>query len=531
MILWRSGPFIKLQSPYNNKLLSTAHFYYNAPFCNQIIESMPSNAKLNILFAASEAAPLIKTGGLADVAGSLPAALRELGHDVRLVLPAYPQAIEKLGNVITVASIKVGGHLQPVKILSGQLANGVPCYLVDAPEYFSRQGNPYLAPNGHEWGDNAERFALFCRTIIAIGQNRSQLRWQPDIIHCNDWQTGLVAPLLSTEPSPPATIFTIHNLAYQGLFNQETFDRLDLPEALWTLHGLEFHNQLSYIKGGIVYSDRVNTVSPTYAQEVLTAEYGYGLEGLLSHRTDHFSGIINGIDYQEWDPSSDSRIPHDYDHTSFQLKQLNKKALQAHFNLPKKPDAPLFGYIGRLVGQKGVDLILDVIPGIIDRGGQVILLGSGEANLELAMKKVHKKHPEQTGLYIGYNEDLAHQVEAGCDAFLMPSRFEPCGLNQIYSLRYGTVPIVRHTGGLADTVVDVTPESLADGSATGFHFKEATSTALWGAVERALDFYQHSQAHWQRLAITGMQQDLSWASSAEHYQHLYLKALADIIDN
>ncbi len=490
---------------------------------------MPRDTKLKILFAASEAAPLIKTGGLADVAGSLPAALREQGHDVRLVLPAYPQALEKMGKVTATQSIKVHGHQQPVQIFSGQLANKVPCYLVDAPEYFSRQGNPYLAPNGREWGDNAERFALFCRAIIAIGQNRSQLRWQPDIIHCNDWQTGLVAPLLSTESNAPATIFTIHNLAYQGLFDQATFKRLDLPDALWTLHGLEFHNQLSYIKGGIVYSDRVNTVSPTYAQEVLTAEYGYGLEGLLSHRADHFSGIINGIDYQEWNPSSDSRIPHHYDHTSFQKKRLNKKALQAHFNLPQKPDAPLFGYIGRLVEQKGVDLILDVIPGIIDRGGQVILLGSGEAHLEQAMRRVHQQFPEQTGLYIGYNEDLAHQVEAGSDAFLMPSRFEPCGLNQIYSLRYGTVPIVRHTGGLADTVVDVTAKSLADGTATGFHFEEATGKALWGAVERALNFYQQSRAHWQRLAITGMQQDLSWASSAEHYLQLYTEALGDTI--
>ncbi len=489
---------------------------------------MSTSSTLNILFAASEAAPLIKTGGLADVAGSLPAALRELGHDVRLVLPAYPQTIEKIGELTTVATLKLGGYQQPINILSSLLDNGVPCYLVDAPEYFSRQGNPYLAPNGHEWGDNAERFALFCRAIIAIGQNRSQLKWQPDLIHCNDWQTGLVAPLLSTEPNRPATLFTIHNLAYQGLFEQSTFNRLALPEELWTLHGLEFHDQLSYIKGGIVYSDRVNTVSPTYAQEVLTTEFGYGLEGLLSHRTNHFSGIINGIDYQEWNPTHDSRIHHHYDHTSFQLKQLNKKALQAHFNLPQKPNAPLFGYIGRLVEQKGVDLILQIIPGIIDRGGQVVMLGSGEAKLEKAMQEMHKKFPEQTGLFIGYDEDLAHQVEAGCDAFLMPSRFEPCGLNQIYSLRYGTVPIVRHTGGLADTVVDVTPETLADGSATGFHFDEASSSALWGAVERALDFYQHSRSHWQRLAITGMQQDLSWASSAEHYQTLYIKALADL---
>ncbi|MCF6283387.1 MAG: glycogen synthase GlgA [Candidatus Polarisedimenticolaceae bacterium] len=489
---------------------------------------MSTNSKLNILFAASEAAPLIKTGGLADVAGSLPAALRELGHDVRLILPAYPQTIDKLGKVSTAATLKMGGHQQPIRILRGTLDNGVPCYLVDAPEYFSRQGNPYLSPNGHEWGDNAERFALFSRAIIAIGQNRSQLKWQPDVIHCNDWQTGLVAPLLSTEPGRPATIFTIHNLAYQGLFDQSTFNRLELPEELWTLHGLEFHDQLSYIKGGIVYADRVNTVSPTYAKELLTAEFGYGLEGLLSHRTDHFSGIINGIDYQEWDPNNDSRIPHHYDHHSFQLKQLNKQALQRAFGLPDKPDALLFGYIGRLVAQKGVDLILQVIPGIIDRGGQVIMLGSGEAELEQAMEEVHQRFPKQTGLFIGYDEDRAHQVEAGCDAFLMPSRFEPCGLNQIYSLRYGTVPIVRHTGGLADTVIDVTPETLTNGTATGFHFNKATGTALWGAVERALDFYQHSRSHWERLAITGMQQDLSWASSAEHYQALYIKALSDL---
>ena len=488
---------------------------------------MSKSPKLNILFASSEAAPLIKTGGLADVAGSLPAALRERGHDVRLILPAYPQTLEKSKKVTTAATLKMGGHQQPIKILRSRLENGVPCYLVDAPEYFARQGNPYLAPNGHEWGDNAERFTLFCRAVVAIGQNRSQLKWQPDLIHCNDWQTGLVAPLLSTEPARPATLFTIHNLAYQGLFDQSTFYRLALPEELWTLHGLEFHDQLAFIKGGIVYSDRVNTVSPTYAKEVLTAEFGYGLEGLLSHRADHFSGIINGIDYDEWNPATDSRIPYHYDHHSFHLKQQNKAALQRAFGLPEQPDAPLFGYIGRLVEQKGVDLILQVIPGILDRGGQVVMLGSGERRLEQAMREIHQRYPRQIGLFIGYDEDRAHQIEAGCDAFMMPSRFEPCGLNQIYSLRYGTVPIVRHTGGLADTIVDVTPETLSNGTATGFHFYKTTATALWKTVERALDFYQHSRSHWQRLAITGMQQDLSWSTSAEHYQALYLEALAD----
>ena len=488
---------------------------------------MSKSSKLNILFASSEAAPLIKTGGLADVAGSLPAALRKLGHDVRLILPAYPQALEKIKRTSTAAILKLAGHRQPVKILRSRLDNGVPCYLVDAAEYFNRQGNPYIAPNGHEWGDNAERFALFCHAITTISQNHSRLRWRPDLIHCNDWQTGLVAPLLSTEPTRPATIFTIHNLAYQGLFNQSTFNRLALPEELWTLHGLEFHNQLSFIKGGIVYSDRINTVSPTYAKEVLTAEYGYGLEGLLSHRTDHFSGIINGIDYQEWNPATDSRIPYHYDHDSFHLKQQNKQALQKAFGLPENPDALLFGYIGRLVEQKGGDLILQIIPDILDRGGQVIMLGSGERELEQAMRQAHQSHPDQTGLFIGYDEKRAHQIEAGCDAFLMPSRFEPCGLNQIYSLRYGTVPIVRRTGGLADTVVDLTPETLANGTATGFHFDKPTGTALWEAVERALDLYQHSRPHWDQLAITGMQQDLSWTSSAEHYQALYLKALTD----
>ena len=483
---------------------------------------------LRILFAASEAAPLIKTGGLADVAGSLPTALRELGHDARLILPAYPQAVAASEPVQRVASLHLPGCSSPVHLLESKLASGVPVYLVDAPEYFDRRGNPYMAPEGGEWRDNAERFALFCRVVVEIAQNRAGLNWQSDLVHCNDWQTGLIAPLLSFENPRPATLFTIHNLAYQGLFPAATFDHLALPEELWTLHGLEFHDNLSFIKGGIVYSDRVNTVSPTYANEVRTAAFGYGLQGLLSHRTDHFSGIINGIDYQEWNPATDQHIPYNYDHNNFELKRLNKLALQREFGLPENDKVQLFGYIGRLVEQKGVDLILQVLPGILDRGGQVILLGTGERNLEQALAEAHQRHPDRTGVYVGYSEEKAHRVEAGCDVFLMPSRFEPCGLNQIYSLRYGTVPIVRRTGGLADTVVDVSPGSLTSGTATGFLFDEPTGAALWEAVERSMDFYQRTESDWQRLAITGMQQNLSWSTSARHYEALYQKALSDL---
>ncbi|MCG8045298.1 MAG: glycogen synthase GlgA [Candidatus Thiodiazotropha endolucinida] len=481
---------------------------------------------MKILFASSEATPLIKTGGLADVAGSLPAALNNIGQDCRLILPGYPDVLEKADNLQSLTQLEIAGETSPVRLLQGSCGpHRVPLYVIDAPHRFNRAGNPYLSPEGMNWPDNAERFSLFCHAVTELALNRIDHDWQPDVVHANDWQTGLIAPLLSTQENRPATLFTIHNLAYQGLFDHATFLRLGLPDELWSYHHLEFHDQLSFIKGGIALSDRVNTVSPSYAAEIKTAEFGYGLEGLLNHRKDHFSGVLNGIDYHEWDPLSDRHIDTPYSAESFADKRNNKLALQQEYGLPEDENIQLFGYIGRLVDQKGVDLILQVLPGIMDAGAQMVMLGSGNKDLEHALEKISNRYHSRVGVFIGYDEGLSHRIEAGCDSFIMPSRFEPCGLNQMYSLRYGTVPIVRRTGGLADTVVDVNPTTLVNGSATGFVFDNADGSSLWGAMEHAINFYRRSATDWEILARAGMQQDFSWEASAQHYLELYQTAI------
>lgn len=484
---------------------------------------------MKILFCSSEATPWIKTGGLADVAGSLPVALRAMGHDCQLILPAYPQAVQKSSDLHVAAELNLPGQVNPVRLLSGtDGSHDLPILLVDAPMFFDRPGNPYLSPEGSNWPDNADRFSLFCRAAVQVAMDACGLEWKPDILHGNDWQTGLVAPLLYGIPNRPATVFTIHNLAYQGLFERRDFERLRLPQSLWGIQGLEFYDQLSFIKGGIAFSDQVNTVSPTYADEVRTSTYGYGLEGLLRYLGGNFTGILNGIDYQTWDPEHDPYITKPYNAARFESKSTNKLALQQEFGLPENQQILLFGYIGRLVDQKGVDLILQVLPGIMDSGAQIVFLGSGNAELERSLLKLNSKYPSRVGVRIGYDEQLSHRIEAGCDCFLMPSRFEPCGLNQMYSLRYGTVPVVRSTGGLADTVVDVAASSLSQGSATGFVFEQPDGESLWQAVKRAIDLYHRPDDAWRRLATNGMRQDFSWEASAKRYLELYAKALRPI---
>lgn len=483
---------------------------------------------MKILFAASEAAPLIKTGGLADVAGSLPLALSHVGQDCRLILPGYPEVMTGADDLEPVAELSLHGESAPVRLLAGTSGpHRVPLYVVDAPVWFQRPGNPYVASHGKDWEDNAQRFACFCRAVVEVALNRTGLDWQPDLVHANDWQTGLVAPLLQDIPGRPATLFTIHNLAYQGLFDYNTFEQLGLAKELWSYKALEFHQHLSFIKGGIALSDRVNTVSPSYAEEVKSAEFGYGLEGLLKHRGSHFSGILNGIDYHLWDPQNDPYLPHPFSAEDLGGKRLNKLALQREFGLPEDTRIQLFGYIGRLVDQKGVDLILQTLPGLMDSGVQVVMLGSGNKDLEHALERINNRYHSRVGVRIGYDEGLSHRIEAGCDCFIMPSRFEPCGLNQMYSLRYGTVPIVRRTGGLADTVVDVNPATLTNGSATGFVFENPDAASLWGALEHAIHFYRRSETDWEILARTGMQQDLSWEASAQHYLEVYTRAIED----
>lgn len=473
-----------------------------------------------ILFVTSEAHPLIKTGGLADVSGSLPKAFTELDQDVRLILPRY-QAINTHGeNLRYLCSLRVDNR--NVNILETKLPNSkVVVWLVDYPGYFNYPGNPYVDEDGNAWPNNAERFALFCRVATEVAMNRINQDWQPDVVHCNDWQSGLVPALLSLEYEPPKTVFTIHNMAYQGLFPAATATTLNLPIELLHPEGLEFHSLLSFIKGGLVYSDRITTVSPTYALEIQTAEFGYGLEGLLEHRKDVLSGIINGIDQEQWNPSTDPLIQQPYKATTLAQKRANKAELQKRLGLPVNEHVPLFGLIGRLVEQKGIDLILECLPEMIfSMPMQFALLGSGDKGYEKKLANLSHLYPDKIAINIGYDESLAHLIEAGADIFLMPSRFEPCGLNQMYSQRYGTIPIVRKTGGLADTVVDTLPHTLADNTATGIVFNDANDSALLEAIKRSLILYANADA-WKKMQLNGMKKDFSWQQSATHYLSLY----------
>ena len=477
-----------------------------------------------ILLVASEAHPLIKTGGLGDVAGSLPVALQSLHTDVRLLLPAYRDAVARVGRLRTVTTVTVPGLDAPVRILEGRLpGTSVITWLVDFPPAYDRPGNPYLDPAGQAWPDNAMRFALLAHVAVALALGRTRLHWRPDVVHCHDWQSGLVPALLAPEINRPATVFTIHNLAYQGLFPYETFKALGLPASLWSLDALEFHGQLSFIKGGIAFSDRLTTVSPTYAREIQTPEFGSGLDGLLRLRAERLSGILNGINSQEWNPARDPMIAKPYSTRRLQDKLPNKLALQSELGLRVEAQTSLIGMVGRLVQQKGIDLVLEALPGLMQRPLQLAMLGTGEAAYEAALRAMAARYPGRLAVTIGYDERLAHMIEAGADMFLMPSRFEPCGLNQLYSLRYGTIPIVQHVGGLADTVVDITAENLKTGKATGVVIEEASADALLAAVDHALVLHQNTR-RWKQVMCTGMRRDFTWRHSATEYLRLYQQA-------
>ncbi len=477
-----------------------------------------------ILFASSEAAPLIKTGGLADISGSLPAALKSLRQAVRLVIPAYPAAVHNAGQLRKITTLKIAGH--SVNLLEGRMPNSQAIvWLVDSPAHFSRDGGIYTDHSGHDWADNAERFTLFSRVVVEIAMNRAGLNWRPEVVHCNDWQTALVPALLSLEESRPGTVFSIHNLAYQGIFPYQTFVDLDLPAAYWSYRSLEYYGKLSFIKGGLVFADRLTTVSPTYAEEICKPTLGYGLDILLRYRRDRLTGILNGVDYDVWDPTNDPFIPTPYSAAQPTGKQPNKHALQRHFGLPQKT-VPLLGMVSRMVEQKGIDLVLDAIPELLRHPLQLVILGSGEKRFEKAAMALAKNHPKQIGVSIGYDEALAHLIEAGADMFLMPSRFEPCGLNQLYSLRYGTPPIVHRTGGLADTVVHTDAQSLDTGTATGFVFEFPDTQGLLWAINQGLECYS-KQDCWSRVMNNAMRQDFSWSQSARLYLAIYRQAIQD----
>jgi starch synthase len=476
-----------------------------------------------ILYVSSEAFPLVKTGGLADVAGSLPPALLKKSQDVRLLLPAYPEVLDKI-RYRKVRSSSSYYNLD-LEIIETRLPGSkVIVWLVDCPALFDRPGGPYADEHGKEWQDNALRFAVFCQAAVDISLNKLQLDWQPDVVHCNDWQTGLVPALLSLQAERPVTVFTIHNLAYQGVFGPHTFTDLNLPDELWHIDGLEFYDQLSFIKGGLAYADIITTVSPRYAIEILQPEFGCGLEGLLKNRIEDLTGILNGIDEKLWNPGADNYLKQKYNRLSLNKKSINKTELQKELSLPVDAAIPMIGMIGRLVEQKGLEIFIQSLPGLLSLPVQIVILGSGDPHYESQLTKWAQRQAGRLKIIIGYDESLAHRIEAACDIYLMPSTFEPCGLNQLYSLRYGTLPIVAHVGGLADTVTDASEENVDNGTANGFVLQYHTKISLITAVLRALALYQKPDL-WRQLQINAMSGDFSWETSAEHYIKLYQQAL------
>jgi starch synthase len=477
---------------------------------------------VKILFATSEIAPWVKTGGLGDVAGALPAALRALGHDVRVLVPAYPALLQAFPDATEIARPHWLGGLLPTPGLRQAVApDGTPLLLLDYRHYFDRPGNPYLGPEGRDWLDNHLRFGLLSRVAAWLGSEASSLDWAPDIVHCNDWQTGLAPAYLAYRAERPAkSLFTVHNLAFQGLFDHASLFELGLPDAAWSMHGVEFYGHLSFLKAGLQHASAISTVSPSYAREIQTDAEGMGMAGLLRHRADDLTGILNGIDTRDWDPTRDRHLAKHYGPRRIEDKAINKAKLQEEVGLEVRADLPLFAVVSRLTEQKGLDLFLDVAAKTIDLPAQIVVLGSGAHALEHGWNSFAQRHPGRCAVRIGFDEGFAHRIEAGADIFVMPSRFEPCGLNQLYSLRYGTPPVVRATGGLADTVIDAADEKHGN----GFVFGPATATALLDALRRATDAFRDPLL-WRRLQRHGMARDSSWAEAASHYVALYQKLL------
>ena len=482
---------------------------------------------LNILFVSSEVEPFAKTGGLADVSGTLPQAIKDSGHEIRIIMPRYGSISErkyKLHDVIRLKDIEipVGKDKKIANVNSSFIANvksKVQVYFLANKDLFDRAGM-YVSPDSKkDYVDNDVRFIFFCRGVL---ETLKRLGWQPDIIHCNDWQTGLIPAYIKTIYSHDPffkhikTVFTIHNLAYQGAFPAPSFEKTGLPESEFNPEGVEFYGKLNFMKAGLVYSDIITTVSEKYAEEICgSEEYGCGLQGVLQKRKSHLHGILNGIDYTVWNPETDELIVKRYDGRTLEGKSDNKKEVLERFGLTYKERTPLIGIISRLVDQKGLDLIKEVADDLMKLDIQFVMLAAGEKKYQEYFESLHKKYSSKMGIYIGYNDELAHLIEAGSDMYLMPSRYEPCGLNQLYSLKYGTVPIVRATGGLDDTIQDF------DGTnGTGFKFKKYDSRELLKTIQRAMKVY-HEDAAWKKIMKNGMQKDFSWESSAKNYTNLY----------
>lgn len=473
---------------------------------------------MKVLFVASECVPFVKTGGLADVVGALPGALAAEGIEARVLLPGYPavKAALPADAVAHPAGPLSGG---PATLLAAR-AGGLDLLVLDAPTLFERPGNPYLGPDGKDWPDNHLRFGALCRTAAQVALE-GIAGWRPAVVHAHDWQGGLVpAYLRLAGGGAPPSVMTVHNIAFQGLFPAATLASLELPASSFTHTGVEFHGQVGFLKAGLAYADRLTTVSPTYARELADPAFGLGLEGLVAHRRKDFTGILNGIDLTAWDPASDVGLAAPYSASRLAPKATNRKALARRFRLDANRGAPLFCVISRLTRQKGLDLLLAALPRLLARGARLAVLGTGEADLEAGFAEAARDNPGRVGAVIGYDEPLAHLMQGGADAILVPSRFEPCGLTQLYGLRYGTLPVVARTGGLADTVIDANEAALQAGVATGFQFSPITAAALADAIDRACDAFA-DRALWRGMMRRAMKQPVGWQTSASAYAGIY----------
>lgn len=476
-----------------------------------------------VLSVASEAYPLVKTGGLADVAGALPAALAAEDFAVLTLVPGYPGVLAALKDAEPVHHY-AALHGGPARLLRGN-AHGLALLVIDAPHLYDRPGNPYLGPDGRDWPDNALRFAALGAVAADVGRGHVA-GVTVDIVHAHDWQAALAPVLLHYAEGPrPATVLTIHNLAFQGVFPASLREAIGLPAHAFTMHGVEYYGSIGYLKGGIALADRVTTVSPTYAAEIRSADLGMGLDGLLRQRGSAVSGILNGIDTTVWDPATDPHLSATFDAKRIPQRRLNKALLQRKLGLTEDPAALLVGVVSRLTGQKGMDLILEALPALEAHGAQLALIGSGDAALEAAFAAAAQQRSGRVGVYLGYDESLAHLLQGGSDALLVPSRFEPCGLTQLCALRYGSIPVVARVGGLADTVVDANEMALASRAGTGIVFSPVTTDALTFAIERTAALWRQ-RPRWLAMQRRAMATDVSWARPAARYAALYRELLA-----
>lgn len=486
---------------------------------------------MKVLFVSSEVFPLIKTGGLADVSGSLPSALHQCGVDIRILVPGYSSVLSQLNDLTTIAEVSDLPMIGRASLLIGEMPDTkVPIMVLKAPSLYERDGGPYIDAHGYEWHDNAIRFGILSRVAALVAKNHMPLLndWQPDLVHCNDWQTGLTLAYMKTvDHSSTKSVISLHNMAFQGCFPENLVTNLGLPPEHFVMEGFEYHGQLSFLKAGIFYADAISTVSPKYAQEIQTPAFGFGLDGLLAKRHLEITGVLNGIDSEVWNPATDHHLSHNYSINTLNKKKLVKADLQAQLKLDLKPNAPLLGVVSRLTYQKGLDLLLPNIQALLDAGCQLALLGSGDRTIEKAFYDIAQANPGKATVTIGYNETLSHQIMAGTDLFIMPSRFEPCGLNQLYGLAYGTPPVVNATGGLADSVTDVNEHTLKNKTGNGFVMSECSAEGLLSAIEQGLHYYQNKTRVWRNIQKHGMQVPLDWDQSAREYLSLYEKVIKE----